>query len=443
MEDNKQNWGLISLGLILMLVGLILIIKKNVFLYFLTDVVALVILAYGFFQILSAFIAVEPTESPKQKRLQVTAGLAFILFAVAILAFENFAISIISWVIGFYQIMVGVLNLISYFILRRDNVQNRFFRILYAVFHLVFGLATIWTRLENEDILAMFGIYLMLVGLTNINDGRAVFMSPEQSRRLKRRFRFPLPVIFQAFLPHRLVQKLNRFIEEELYLEEGSWQESYHSFQEVMEKDDHILQVQISSGESSLDIIGHVNICYKDVVYSYGNHDLESRSLAGAVGDGVLAICDRLSYLALSIERGLTIVEYDLVLTDQQVQALEAELKKILDLIVPWKLESQKQWDSYAGDLIKKTNASLFKFVKSRYQTYYVFGTNCVLLADEIIGISGLDLFPMVGVLTPGSYFDYLNKEYKKQGSIVVKRQVFNKQLEDYVHSNIKKDLLS
>ena len=52
-------------------------------------------------------------------------------------------------------------------------------------------------------------------------------------------------------------------------------------------------------------------------------------------------------------------------------------------------------------------------------------GTNCVLLADEIIGKTGSDVIDMNGIIAPGTYQDYLEKEYQKESGLVVNKKIY------------------
>ena len=68
---------------------------------------------------------------------------------------------------------------------------------------------------------------------------------------------------------------------------------------------------------------------------------------------------------------------------------------------------------------------SSINFVDGRFKTYFALGSNCVLLADSIIGRLGTDVLSMRGLITPGTYLDYLDKEYHKKGSMVITRQFY------------------
>ena len=48
------------------------------------------------------------------------------------------------------------------------------------------------------------------------------------------------------------------------------------------------------------------------------------------------------------------------------------------------------------------------------------------MLADYIIGKSGIDLLKMNGVITPGAYYEYLNREFQKKNSMVISRKIYN-----------------
>lgn len=54
----------------------------------------------------------------------------------------------------------------------------------------------------------------------------------------------------------------------------------------------------------------------------------------------------------------------------------------------------------------------MYKFANGKFKTYFVFSTNCVLLADELLHCKELDLIPIGGIVTPGTYLEFLNTEY-------------------------------
>ena len=60
-------------------------------------------------------------------------------------------------------------------------------------------------------------------------------------------------------------------------------------------------------------------------------------------------------------------------------------------------------------------------------KTYFVLGTNCGTLVDKILRSSGIDVLNPNGIITPGTYYDFLEREYMKKGSRVVSKKIYNK----------------
>lgn len=73
----------------------------------------------------------------------------------------------------------------------------------------------------------------------------------------------------------------------------------------------------------------------------------------------------------------------------------------------------------------KEIGAELFKFRKSKFKTYFVLSTNCVLLADSVIGQAGTDILGIRGFIAPGTYQTYLDQEYEKPHSMVVAKNIY------------------
>ena len=82
----------------------------------------------------------------------------------------------------------------------------------------------------------------------------------------------------------------------------------------------------------------------------------------------------------------------------------------------------------YASSLYEKTNARFYKFKDgkySRFKTYFGLFTNCATLAREITSHIGLNLFDFSGIISPGTFYDYLNGEYKRANSFVTSRNLY------------------
>ena len=60
-----------------------------------------------------------------------------------------------------------------------------------------------------------------------------------------------------------------------------------------------------------------------------------------------------------------------------------------------------------------------------KFKTYFVLNTNCVLLADTILGTSGIDILKVSGLIAPGTYYEYFEREFKRKRSKVVSKRIY------------------
>lgn len=83
------------------------------------------------------------------------------------------------------------------------------------------------------------------------------------------------------------------------------------------------------------------------------------------------------------------------------------------------------EYNDYASVLYKSTGAKFYRFKSGKVKTYFGLNTNCVLLADSVIGHSGIDILSINGIITPGTYYEYLKNEFIKRNSIVISQNIY------------------
>ena len=59
-------------------------------------------------------------------------------------------------------------------------------------------------------------------------------------------------------------------------------------------------------------------------------------------------------------------------------------------------------------------------------------GRNCSHLIDEIVGSSGMDILSINGIITPGTYYDYLYKKLRGKNSNVISMSIYNQRYKAY-----------
>lgn len=86
-----------------------------------------------------------------------------------------------------------------------------------------------------------------------------------------------------------------------------------------------------------------------------------------------------------------------------------------------------KPREDYASILYQNLRGKMYKFKKGPFKTYFALNTNCVLLADKIVGQAGIDIVKIQGLISPGAYFEYFNREFSKENSFVISRTIYYK----------------
>ncbi|NQM50810.1 hypothetical protein HO406_03585 [Streptococcus suis] len=330
--------------------------------------------------------------------------------------------------VGIYQLFTAVINFITFYLYRKDGVQPRIRYLIDGIWLSLLGSASLFvsgTQLVVQTI--VIGGYLVLYGLTNLRDG-FLFEEAIEQQNLKRHVRLPLPLFLAALIPRMTLQKVNDYLADN----KGQTAQSiYNRHKEIAELP--ALEVFVHVGEEGFGAVGHVDLSYKGQVYGYGSYDVLSERLGGAIGDGVLFRAERQAYIDFCNQEGMTMLGYQLSLTPEQEEAVEARLAEIDNLLLPWNPSPEKvsktvdgqPIEMYAYRMKEAIHAELFKFRKSKFKTYFVLSTNCVLLADSVIGQAGTDILGMRGFIAPGTYQSYLDQEYEKPHSLVVAKNIY------------------
>ena len=330
--------------------------------------------------------------------------------------------------IGIYQLFTAVINFITYYLYRKDQVEPRLRFLIDGIWLSILGVASLFvsgTQLVVQTFI--IGSYLVLYGLTNLRDG-FIFEEAVEQQRPKRHLRVTLPLFMAALIPRLTLQRINDFLADN----KGQTPQSvYNGHKDIATVPS--LEVFIHVGEEGFGVVGHVDLSYKGRVYGYGSYDVLSERLGGAIGDGVLFKAECQAYIDFCTQEGMTILGYQMVLSPEQEAAIEERLDEIDKLLVPWNPSSEKVSKTADGQVIEmyayrikeEIGAELFKFRKSKFKTYFVLSTNCVLLADSVIGQAGTDILGIRGFIAPGTYQTYLDQEYEKPHSMVVAKNIY------------------
>ena len=343
--------------------------------------------------------------------------------------FLSLPIAIVSILMGLNQVMNAGISGVTYYIYVKDGIRPRLRLLVDAIWMSVVGVATL-IALGGDGNLQMFFLSLYLIGrgFSNIRDGW--FFEAEVGKKvIRRRLRRGMPLVFAAIIPRVTLQKINNA------LELGEGETASEIYDRAKENAEPNLEMFIHVTKDGFGAIGHVDICYKGRIISFGNYDTNSERLFGMMGDGVLFSANREKYIEFcKCENHKTLLGYGLALSPEQLAAIDKEIVKLMSLTVPWDPPQtvkpahpgiDKVEPMYAYKLKQEADAELYKFVSSKFKTYFVMSTNCVLLADTIVGKAGTDILSARGFISPGTYQDYLDKEFERPHSLVVTKRVY------------------
>lgn len=325
-------------------------------------------------------------------------------------------------IFGLYMLLNGIIKFSTYIIFKNREQQNFYFVLLGSLIDFIFSYIMIREPTKNIDNLTIIlGIYLILFAITYFKD----FLKecfPNKRRKDKRGIRITIPIIFSVMIPYKVLLKINNLLE--------TWKTPV----EIKNKKNTgkvDLEILIHVKDTTIGKFGHADLCYKGIVYSYGCYDEDSKKVFESIGEGTLfEIKGKEKYIKFcTSEADKTIFSFGITLTEKEQRKLEKELEKLKSYTYPWKniKEYKKKENDYAVKLQKETNAKFYKFHSSTYKTYFLLSTNCVKLVDEMVGAFGSDLIKINGVITPGSYYAFLEKELKKENSNVISKEIYTK----------------
>lgn len=124
-----------------------------------------------------------------------------------------------------------------------------------------------------------------------------------------------------------------------------------------------------------------------------------------------------------------TIFSFGLTLSEKQKEKIRDELNKMQEFSYRWKcnqeLNNSEEQNDFASILYRHTGIKYYKFTKGKWKKYFLFTTNCVKLVDKVLGATGSDVLNINGIITPGAYYNYLNKEFKRSNSSVITKTIY------------------
>ncbi|MFI3208901.1 MAG: hypothetical protein R3Y40_07170 [Eubacteriales bacterium] len=336
-------------------------------------------------------------------------------------------LSSVAQLMCMWTCLLGICSLISFLQYRREKSSAPLRYLLSAILHIVFSVLFIRYFTNHQTVGSKFiGLYLVLIGSTFFLDGLAQAVPDAYINRFKNHLRIALPAYLAAFIPLRVLNGMNEYFKENT--EEGL------DFEVVKDEREVNVEVYVHVSKLLKGTTGHVDIAIDDVIYCYGTYDRESLKWGGIVGTGVLyEVYNKEEYLTFcKSERQETIFEFGLALTEEELERVKVHIGKMKSRTYIWLCKSQRAekmgedtspYQEPACKLSRATRTVFYKFNTGAYKYYWFLGTNCVKFTDDILRASGMRTI-LTGIITPGTYFSFLNDAFMKGNSSVISRTI-------------------
>ncbi|MFV0379875.1 MAG: HdeD family acid-resistance protein [Anaerorhabdus sp.] len=425
MRIKREEISAISIaasGILYIIAGILMIMWRNFTPY------AFKFIIFSYMCIMSVLELLSCLNKFKLRKL--LSALVPITFG-AIFAFKTSLISsLFAFSLGIYIIVMAIIRLIDFIILNNNKIPGRFFTLFNSIIMFMFSLPLINSPKEyNSRAILIAGIFCIFYGLTNLGDFLVEIAPMKSSDNYKRKFRINLPIIFTALLPRQTIGHINKMLD----VVEDDLEED--SFKEDTTAD---LEIFVHVTESGFGTMGHADFYFEGKVYCYGNYDFQSYKLFDSVGDGVLfTVNDYDKYIKFcAMATSDSIFSFGLKLTDNQKNNVREKINDILKITYPWyslaekverkELSEDADVSDYASHLYLETNAKMYKFKSSSFKTYFVMSTNCVKLVDTILRGANITAARPNGILTPGSFYEFLDRRYRLKNSIVISKKTYH-----------------
>lgn len=379
----------------------------------------------GIYQMVSSFFS---KNKKSYKISSIIDGLAALGAGIIIYLHPLDVLSITPYVIGGYCLLKAIICGFNFYVHYVDRLKGQILILFETILYLGFGIVLIVNPLyKGRFVLTIMGIYFICYGLIQISNFFQALFPNRKSHKLK----MTLPIFMNVLLPQKLVYYINRMLNE---------QGATSSVLSPINKENlpYDMEILIHLGAKGFDSVGHVDVAFDNIILSYGCHDHHNTSCGGALGPGVIHFNEKTKYIDFVIhKRSKQLVGFGIHLTPSQKKATKEALLELATRFEPWYSDQDKKekgepylgdCQNYASKLSSFCRSKFYKFKSGKFKTYFIMTTNCVLLVDSLLGKSGIDLWKINGIITPGAYYEFLDNEFVLPHSNVVYRKVYTKE---------------
>lgn len=421
-QDILKRANRLTAGLVLLTAGILLLVTRGSIAIPTATILGLFLLATGIYGLINFFVSSERRSSA------LTRALFSLCMSLLLTVFKDLSFLLLLLLFVGYLVFIALIKGIDAVLAWRNHAGECWLSAFFCLVYLVFAILLFaMPNYQASTLYLIFGIQLVLFGSIFLLDFLTAMIPTKAKNKLKARVRIPLPVMVATFIPYTVQKRVND------YLNAGN-ERNFESNLELSGDPDLVVYIHVA--KQGFNAIGHCDVWFEGEILAYGNYDEPASSKIGT-GPGVLLVSNRDEYLPFCLQfNKTTIFAFGLKLTEQQKTAVRSKVQDIKQNTEPWDPPYQaaqkagdcrtlEEFPDFPSHLVANSDSHLHKFKKGHMKTYFVFTTNCVMLADQLVGKAGAGVLQANGILSPGTLYDYLDTEYYKADSFVVSRDVY------------------
>ena len=421
LKSQIKNYTLLVIGIISIILS-VLVLSKG------TELLKLVIYLIGGLLIITNLLNLLLVPFKKYKFIDTLIKTTInVIFGISIMFFSKYIITSFTLIFALYTLLISIVNIISYVIYVENNIKGKLNVFINAITSLIFTvILLINPTLNIKYVLIILSIYLMLYGLKNIINFIFQILPKKITNKIKARIDFPIPLLIAMFIPKALLKEINEILKVD--------KEKKFDYKKNDLKPKLFVIIHLAkSGSASF---GHIEVSYNGKIYSYGNYNKHSRHLFDAIGDGIILVADKEKYIDYCIHnKKRYLIEFGIVLTEKEEKQIEKRINKLitentepfysdLELYEKGKI-MYDDFNDMSSEIYKYANGKYYRITKGKNKIFFVLNNNCAQVAEQILKGNGKRIIKLNGIISPGTYYDYLNQAFLMKNSNVVTKKVY------------------
>ena len=421
LKSQIKNYTLLVIGIISIILS-VLVLSNG------TELLELVIYLIGGLLIITNLLNLLLIPFKKYKFIDTLIKTTInVIFGISIMFFSKYIITSFTLIFALYTLLISIVNIISYVIYVENNIKGKLNVFINAITSLIFTvILLINPTLNIKYVLIILSIYLMLYGLKNIINFIFQILPKKITNKIKARIDFPIPLLIAMFIPKALLKEINEILKVD--------KEKKFDYKKNDLKPKLFVIIHLAkSGSASF---GHIEVSYNGKIYSYGNYNKHSRHLFDAIGDGIILVADKEKYIDYCIHnKKRYLIEFGIVLTEKEEKQIEKRINKLitentepfysdLELYEKGKI-MYDDFNDMSSEIYKYANGKYYRITKGKNKIFFVLNNNCAQVAEQILKGNGKRIIKLNGIISPGTYYDYLNQAFLMKNSNVVTKKVY------------------